>query len=104
MFEHVMSLSIEDVRTIASLCYDDINLSEEAIPSEMIKVCINTLISQHVTLEEQYFGYFTWKILKSLSTWQKWKDDETKQLDQFYTQKMFGYTIEPLGLPDSAVI
>ena len=44
----------------------------------MIKVCINTLTSQHVTPEKQALGYFTQKKLKTLSTWQEWKDGEIK--------------------------
>ena len=63
-----MSLSFEDIRAIASLCNEDVDMSEESIPSEMIKVCINTLNSEHMTKEEQVLGYFTRKKLKRLST------------------------------------
>ena len=69
MYEHIMSLLVEDVRAIAALCHNDVDLSEDAIPSERIKVCINTLTSQHVIPEEQVLGYFTWKKLKTLLTW-----------------------------------
>ena len=65
-----MSLSIEDIRAIVS----NVDMSEEAIHSEMIKVCINTLNSEHMTKGEQVLGYFTRKRLKRLSTWQEWKD------------------------------
>ena len=102
--EHVMSLSVEDITAIASLCNEDVDMSEEAISSEMIKICINTLNSEHMTKEEQALGYFTRKRLKRLSTWQEWKDGETKQIEQFMMQKMFGNPIDPIGLPDSAVI
>ena len=67
MYEHIMSLSDEDVRAIASLCHHDVDLMKEAIPSEMIKMCIDTLTSQHVTPEEQALGYLTQKKLKTLS-------------------------------------
>ena len=99
-----MSLSVEDLRAIASLYHHDVDLSKETIPSEMIKMCINTLTPQHVIPVEQSFSYFTQKKLKTLSTWQEWKDGETKQLDQFHIQKMFGEPIDPISLPDSAVI
>ena len=70
----------------------------------MIKVCINTLTSQHVPPEKQDCDYFKRKKLKTLSTWQEWNDGETKQLDQFYTQEMFRDPIDSLVLPDPAVI
>ena len=66
--EHVMSLSIEDIQAISSLRNEDVDMSEEAISSEMIKVCINTLNSEHMTKEEQTLGYFTRNRLKRLST------------------------------------
>ena len=100
-----MSLSVEYIRAIATLCHDDIDLPEEAIPSEMtIKLCINTLTFEHMTHEEQSLGYFARKKLKILSTCQQWKDRETKKIDQFYTPKMFRDSIDPIGLPKSVVI
>ena len=65
--EHVMSLSIEDIRAIASVRHR-IDISELAISSEMIQLCINTLNSDHMTKEEQALGYFTRKKLKKLTT------------------------------------
>ena len=41
LYAPIFSLLVEDVRVISSLRYHDVDLSEEAIPSEMIKVCIN---------------------------------------------------------------
>ena len=84
--EHVVSLSIEAIRTIVSVRHG-IDMSESAISSEMIQLCINTLNCGHMTKEEQALGYFTRKKLKKLSTWQEWKDGETKQINQFWTQK-----------------
>ena len=46
--EHVMSLSIEDIRAIAAVKHG-IDMSESAISSEMIQLCINTLNSDHMT-------------------------------------------------------
>ena len=67
--EHVLNLSVEDIRAIASIRFTDVDISEDAIPSEMIKVCINTLNSDHMTLKEESLGYFTCKKMKRLSTW-----------------------------------
>ena len=47
----------------------DVDMSEEAIPTEAIKLIINTLGSDVITPEEQKLGYFTRKKLKRLSTW-----------------------------------
>ena len=66
--EHVMSLSIEAKRAIASVRHG-IDMSESAISSEMIQLCINTLNSDHMTKEEQALGYFSRKKLKRLTTW-----------------------------------
>ena len=101
--EYVMSLSIEDIRAIASNRHG-IDMSELAISSEMIQLCINTLNSDLMTKEEQALGYFTRKKLKRLATWQEWKNGETKELYQFYQQKMFGDAIDPITLTDSVIL
>ena len=49
--EHVMSLSIEDIRAIASVRHG-IDVSESVISSEIIQLCIKTLNSDHMTKEE----------------------------------------------------
>ena len=70
--DHILSLSVANIRAIASIRhYDDIDvdLSEEFISSEMIKLCINTLRSNHITPEEQALGFYTRKKLKCLSNW-----------------------------------
>ena len=72
-------------------------MSEEAISSEMIKVCINNLNSEHMTNKEQALKYFNRKRLKRLSTWQEWKNSESKQ-------EMYGDPIHLLGLPKNAII
>ena len=107
--DHVMSLSIADIREIASIrLYDkeDFDLSEEAMPAEMIKLCINTLNSDHITSEEQLLGFYTIKKLKRLKNWNDWKAGETKQIKQFMDQGMFGEPIDPSVIPlsDGAVI
>ena len=98
--EHVMSLSIEDIRAIAPVRHR-IDMSESAISSEMIQLCINILNSDHMIKEEQTLGYFTRKKLKRLATSQEWKDGETKKLNQFYQQKMFEDAIDPITLTEA---
>ena len=66
--QHVMSLSVEDIRAISSIRHEEVDMSPEAISSEMIQLCINTLNSDHMTKEEQALQYFTRKKLKKLST------------------------------------
>ena len=70
----------------------------------MIQICINTLNLDHITLEEQVLGHFTRKKLKKLSTWNEWKQGEVKQIEQFMNQKMFGDPIDPITLPETAII
>ena len=53
MHEHVMSLTGEDIRVISTLYNDDINMSEEAISSEITMLCINTLNLEDMTPEAQ---------------------------------------------------
>ena len=101
--EHVMSLSIEDIRAIATVRHG-IDMSESAISLEMIQLCINTLNSDHMTKKEQALGYFTRKKLKRLATWQEWKDGETKQLNKFHQQTMFGEAIDPITLTEVPVV
>ena len=67
---HVMSLFIADIRVIAFIRhYDngDVDLSKETMPMEMMKLCINTLNSYHITREEQLLGFYTRKKLKRLT-------------------------------------
>ena len=84
--EHEHQLCIDDLRAIASLRQTrkdkNVDMSEEAIPTEVIKLVINTLGSDAITPEEQKLGYFTRKKLKRLSTWDQWLAGETKQIDR----------------------
>jgi hypothetical protein len=102
--EQVTSLDIELIRAIASLRHTNVDMSEDAIPNEMIKIVINTLNSDSITPEEQALGHFTRCKLKKLTTWNEWEAGEHKQLDQFYGQKMFGDAIDPMLLPKQAVV
>ena len=67
MEEHVISLSVEDIRAIASIRHKDVDMSTTSISSEIIQLCINILNSDHMTKEEQAIRYFTRKKLKKLS-------------------------------------
>ena len=53
-------------------------MTEEGISTEMIKLCINTLNSDAMTLEEEALEFFTQRKLKNLSTWKEWKAGEKK--------------------------
>ena len=44
-------------------------MSEEAILTDMIKLCFNTLNSDAMTPEEEALGYFTRNKLKNLKNW-----------------------------------
>ena len=106
--EHEHTLSIDDICAIAALKpsrnYSHLDMSPEAISTKMIQLCINTLTLDVVTLEEQALGYFTWKKLKTISTWNEWKAGEECQIDKFMCQGMFGKARFPDGLPKNAVI
>ena len=101
--EHVMTLTVENIRSIAALRYN-CDITTEDVPVEMIQIAIHTLQSDSITPEEAAIGHFTRRKLKKLSTWNDWKKGEHKQLDQFYDQKMFGDSIDPLTLPRNSVI
>ena len=93
--EHEHVLTIDDIRAIASLRRtwkesEDVDMSEDAIPTEMIKSIINTLGLDAITPEEQQLGYFTCNKLRKLNTWDQWLAGKTKQIDQFMHQGMFG--------------
>ena len=66
----------------------DLDMSEEAIPTEMIKLCINTITLDEVTLEEEALGYFTQKKLQKMTTCDEWKNGEKQQIDQFMMKGM----------------
>ena len=71
-------MTIDDIRAIYALKktkkYTDLDILEEVIPTEMIKLSINTLTLDAITLEEEALGYFICKKLQELTTWNKWKD------------------------------
>ena len=79
-------------------------MSLEAISTEMIQLCINTLTSDTVTPEEEALWYFMRKKLKRLSTWDEWKAGEKKKIDQFDFQGMFGILTDPIGIPPGSII
>lgn len=58
-------------------------MSSEAIPIEMIQLCINTLASDEITPEEQALGCFTQKKLEKLLIWEEWKAQKKRHINQF---------------------
>ena len=107
--EHEHVSNINDIRAIASLRQtwkekEEIDMSEDAIPTEMIKLIINTLGSDAITPEEQQLGYFTRNKLQKLNTWDQWLAGEKKQIDHFMNQGMFGSPMSRSELPKDAVI
>ena len=99
-------LSIDDIRAITKLKnnHRDLDMSEESISNDMMKVIINTLGSDSITPEEQALGFYTRKKLKKLSTWDEWLAGETKQINQFTHQGMFGDPVDRATLPKDAII
>ena len=75
--EHVMTLTVENIWSIASFRYN-IDISTKNVPIEMIQIAINTLQSDSITPEEAAIGHFTRQKLKKLSTWNDWKKGEHK--------------------------
>ena len=71
--EHQHKLTIDDIRVTSALKktkkYTNFDMYEEAIPTEIIKLCIDTLTLDAVTSEEKLLGCFTRKKLKKSSIW-----------------------------------
>ena len=101
--EHVMKLDFEAIRAITEL-NSGLDCSENEVPSEMLRMVLNTLNSSMMTPEEEALGHFTRKRLQKLSTWDEWEKGEHKQLNQFEQQQMFGDPIDAALLPKDAVI
>ena len=59
-------------------------MSEDVIPTKVIKLIINTLGSDAITPEEQQLGYFIRNKLQKLNTWDPWLVGETKQNKKIY--------------------
>ena len=78
--EHVMTLTVENIRSIASLRYNQ-EISTKDVPIEMIQIAINPLQSDSITPEEVALGHLTRRKLRKLSTWNEWKKGEHKQLN-----------------------
>ena len=66
--EHVMTLTVETIQSIASLRFN-VDISTEDVPIEMIQIAINTLQSDSITPKEAVIGHFIRRKLKKLSTW-----------------------------------
>ena len=101
--EHVMKLDFEAIRAITEL-YSGLDCSENKVPSEMLRMVVNTLNSNMMTPKVEALGHFTRKRLQKLSTWDEWEKGEHKQLNLFEQQQMFGELIDAALLPKDAVI
>ena len=101
---YMATLSLEDIRNIAAIRNEDLDLSDEALPDELIRVCINTLSSSKMTPEEEALGYFTRRKLKKLSTWNEWEAGEHKQINQFMKQQMFGPPVPLHLIPEDGIV
>ena len=77
---------------------------EEAISTEMIKLCINTNNSNAMNPNKEALAYFTHKNLKKLKNWDEWKAGEKKQIDQFIIQGMLRDPIHPIGFIKNKII
>jgi len=100
---HVPEITVDMIRSIASLKHN-VDISESEIPSEMIRLCLQTIQSDSVTPAEQALGHSTRRELEGLGTWPLWEKGEHKQLNQFHEQKMFGDPIDPSSLDEGSII
>lgn len=56
--EHVMMLTVKNIRSIARLQYNH-DITPEDVPIEMIQIAINTLQSDSITPEEAAISHCT---------------------------------------------
>ena len=101
--EHVISLTVETARYIASLRFN-VDIPTKDVIIEMIKIVDNASQSNSITPKEAATGHYTRSKLKKLTTWNELKKGEHKQMNQFHDQKMFGDAIDPVTLPKNAII
>jgi hypothetical protein len=99
--EHIAALSIEDIRSIATLRHPSIDFSPESISSELLHYQLNAIQSDAITAEEQAIGSFTRRKLKKLKTWPDWQQGEFQQLDHFHSLNMYG---KPVPRPKGAIV
>ena len=107
--EHKHVLMFDDIRAIVSLQRTwkekkDIEMPEDAIPTKVLKLIINTLGSDAITPKEQQLGYFTRNKLRKANTQDQWLAGKTKQIDQFMHQGMFGVSRSLDTLRKNAII
>ena len=89
--DHIPSLSLDDIRHITALLYDDITYDDLAtIPSETLELAVNAIRSTKTTPEEQALGHFTRRKLKTVLNWKEWNDAEFRQLDRYAKLEMYG--------------
>ena len=99
--EHVPSITLADLRSIASILHPETDFHDPAVTHEEISVAINALSSHSLTPEEQALGHFTRRKLKTLSTWPEWRAGEHLQLDRMHRLGMYG---APVKRPPGAIV
>ena len=99
--DHVPTISVADIRSIASILHPDCDFSDRQISNEEIGIVINAISSDAITPEEHALGSFTRRKLRKLTTWPKWRAGEHKQLDHFHQLQMYGL---PVDRPPGAVV
>ena len=98
---HVASITLEDIRAIASIRHPTTDFYDPSVSLEEITAHIHAIQSSSLTPEEEALGTFTRRKLKKLSTWSKWQAGEWKQLDHFHNLGMYG---APVKRPPGATV
>jgi hypothetical protein len=89
-----LNLSLEHVRSIASLLLDSHDLIQ-ALPSDVLQIALHPISSDSITPEESALGSFTRRKLQRLSTWPQWQEGEFRQLDRMHALGMYGAPVNP---------
>ena len=98
--DNVPLMSIEDLRSVASIQFPDDDFSPASLTDDEIRIAINA-VQTHETPEERALGRFTRHRLRKLPTWPDWLQGERKQLDQMDTLGMYG---KPVPRPPGAIV
>ena len=99
--EHVASLSLYDIRNIATHRHYGVDFFDPDVPLDEIALHVSAIQSDSITPEEEALGTFTRRKLKKLSTWSKWQEGEFQQLDHFRDLGMYG---APCKLPRGGIL
>ena len=92
----VPTLDIQLLRKISKLSHPKSSFNTYSLQNDLLEFTIDAIQSSATASEEEALRFFTQQKLKKLTTWNKWQQDETKQLNQFHNLQMFGNPIAPL--------